>query len=401
MTKTDLQTTLREMWETRPARPPDDRQVAGVASAIARRYDIDPVLVRVAFAALAFAGIGGLLYIAGWVALPDGEGRRAPARVLPTIGLVIATVAGIGSVIGVNLSALLAGVVAAGLLVLLHQNRAHLGVAGAAAGLPAVGAPADETATESEPAAAGAATPDSDPGQRPPAWDPLGVAPTLWDLPEPPPAPAPPAPRKPRVTAYTLAAALVVGGLTGAILLITGGGPAILLGALLTVLAGGLLIGAFLHAGRGLIPFAVITALIAWGVLAFPQDRFSVQTTDLRFAPVTAAAVQPEYRMDAGTLELDLRGIDLTTPEGAAAEPIRTSVESGAGDVQIFVPPNADVTVRGEVGIGHIAFDGRSAGGPGATLDVVDDLGADGVRSGRPIILDLSAGLGNVEVHRG
>jgi predicted membrane protein len=76
-------------------------------------------------------------------------------------------------------------------------------------------------------------------------------------------------------------------------------------------------------------------------------------------------------------------------------------VESGAGDVQIHVPPNADVTVRGEVGIGHIAFDGRSAGGPGARLDVVDDLGADGLRSGRPIVLDLSAGLGNVEVHRG
>jgi hypothetical protein len=30
-----------------------------------------------------------------------------------------------------------------------------------------------------------------------------------------------------------------------------------------------------------------------------------------------------------------------------------------------------------------------------------DDLGADGVRSGRPIELTLNAGLGSVEVHRG
>ena len=59
------------MWETRPARPRQDRQIAGVASAIARRYDIDPVLVRVGFVVATFSGIGAALYIAGWIALPD------------------------------------------------------------------------------------------------------------------------------------------------------------------------------------------------------------------------------------------------------------------------------------------------------------------------------------------
>ena len=68
------------MWDTRPARPRDDRQVAGVAAGIARRYDIDPVLVRVGFVVAAFSGIGALLYIAGWIALPDDPGRPGNPR---------------------------------------------------------------------------------------------------------------------------------------------------------------------------------------------------------------------------------------------------------------------------------------------------------------------------------
>ncbi len=77
MNTTDVHGAFREMWETRPARPRDDRQVAGVAAAIARRYDIDPVLVRVGFVVAAFFGIGAALYIAGWIVLPDAPADPA------------------------------------------------------------------------------------------------------------------------------------------------------------------------------------------------------------------------------------------------------------------------------------------------------------------------------------
>jgi phage shock protein PspC (stress-responsive transcriptional regulator) len=97
MNTTNVHGTFREMWETRPARPRDDRQIAGVAAAIARRYDIDPVLVRVGFVVAAFFGIGAALYIAGWLVLPDTpadpsvpEGRK---RGILVVGLVIATIA--------------------------------------------------------------------------------------------------------------------------------------------------------------------------------------------------------------------------------------------------------------------------------------------------------------------
>src|ERR1700754_1688091 len=84
MNGTDVQNTLREMWDTRPARPRDDRQVAGVAAALARRYDIDPTLVRVGFVVAAFAGIGAALYIAGWFLLPEEPADPAsPTRPRP------------------------------------------------------------------------------------------------------------------------------------------------------------------------------------------------------------------------------------------------------------------------------------------------------------------------------
>lgn len=383
MTRTDLQTTLRDMWATRPARPTDDRQVAGVAAAIARRYDVDPVLIRVGFAVSGFAGIGALLYIAGWLALPDAPGPRRSPRALPTLALVVAVIAAIGSF--VSPGALLAGLAAAGLLVLLHRNRAQLGSA-AAPGAVAAGD------------GVGGLDP-GDPERRPPAWDPLGVAPYAWDLPDPP-AP-PPAPPGPRVTAVTLAVALLASGVTGLVLLITGGGAGILLGVALAVLGGGLAYGAFRHAGRGLIPIALVTSAITWAVVAAPFENWGDQVRDQRIAPATAAEVLPRYDVEIGSFELDLRGIDLTPAPGAIAVPVRTAVRMEAGDVAILVPRNADVTVRGNVELGRVAFDGIEEGGPDSRIEVVDDLGADGVRSGRPIVLDLTAEFGNVEVRRG
>ena len=47
-----------------------------------------------------------------------------------------------------------------------------------------------------------------------------------------------------------------------------------------------------------------------------------------------------------------------------------------------------------------VEFDDQENGGPGARLSV-NDLCADGVAAGRPSVLDVHAGVGSVEVHRG
>ena len=60
-------------------RDPKRGLVAGVAAGIGRRLGIDPVIVRVAFAAAAFAGGAGLvLYLLAWALMPSEGDVRAP-----------------------------------------------------------------------------------------------------------------------------------------------------------------------------------------------------------------------------------------------------------------------------------------------------------------------------------
>jgi phage shock protein PspC (stress-responsive transcriptional regulator) len=55
-------------------RPRDGRILGGVAAALARRFELDATLVRGAFALLALlAGLGVLLYLAGWALIPQEE----------------------------------------------------------------------------------------------------------------------------------------------------------------------------------------------------------------------------------------------------------------------------------------------------------------------------------------
>lgn len=69
-----------DRWVTTatPVRPPlvrthDDRLVSGVCAAVARHLRLDPLIVRGLFVALAFTGIGVLVYALLWVFLPQAE----------------------------------------------------------------------------------------------------------------------------------------------------------------------------------------------------------------------------------------------------------------------------------------------------------------------------------------
>jgi signal transduction histidine kinase len=79
--------SARPPTETVGARPalrrdPQRGVLGGVCAGIATRYGVDPLLVRVGFIAAAMAGgIGAVLYLLGWVAIPRGEAALAsPAR---------------------------------------------------------------------------------------------------------------------------------------------------------------------------------------------------------------------------------------------------------------------------------------------------------------------------------
>lgn len=87
----------------------DDRVIVGVAGGLGRYFEIDPVIVRIAFAVtILFGGLGIVAYLAAALFVPsdDGTGSPAPpsrtrdvARVLGVGLLVIAVLGGFGALI--------------------------------------------------------------------------------------------------------------------------------------------------------------------------------------------------------------------------------------------------------------------------------------------------------------
>src|ERR671938_610715 len=64
-------------------RPDDGRWFAGVAAGLARRWGVDPLLVRGGFVILTISGgVGLLLYGLGWLFLPHPDGRIHAQEVL-------------------------------------------------------------------------------------------------------------------------------------------------------------------------------------------------------------------------------------------------------------------------------------------------------------------------------
>ncbi|HEY4007561.1 MAG TPA: PspC domain-containing protein [Pseudonocardia sp.] len=457
---TEPRATLQAIWQTRPSRRQADRKVAGVAAAIGRRYELDPVLVRIGFVVAAVYGVGIVLYLAAWATLPVDpadpptgplRGKNGGTSVHPIV-LVAAGLAGlgaIGSLLRGDPGVLVGFAVIGGLAYLLHQSRGARAVdapthgavtagavtAGAAeehTGDPGEGRTAEGHAGEPHTAQApeagsGQAERTTEPQPRPPAWDPLGVAPFAWDLPEPralPPDPVdPPRRRRSRLTMVTIALALLGGAIAGAVSMVADGpGVRLVAGVMLAVVGLGLVVGSFLHRGRGLILLAVPLMLLAYG-----STRVQLTGTDwrdsgdLRIAPTSASQLAPSYARGFGTVELDLRKLDLAAPVPPvpppsgpppapglpappavpAPAPIATRISMQAGDVTVWLPADADVTVHCHADVGAVSCLGpETEGGPMADAHTTD-LGAGGKPGGRPLSLDITVGAGSVSVHRG
>ncbi len=111
MTDQDADKTTEIQPEPEPAPEPqqprprrllrsrDDRVIAGVSGGLGRYFDIDPVIVRIAFAvSILFGGLGVIAYIAAALFVPSDDGTGAPA---PS-----SRGQGVGRVIGLGLLAI-------------------------------------------------------------------------------------------------------------------------------------------------------------------------------------------------------------------------------------------------------------------------------------------------------
>lgn len=131
--------TIRRSGVTRPDRG-SGRMVAGVAAGLARRWDLDPIVVRVAFIVLTFlGGLGVSLYGLGWLFLPHPDGRVHAQQLLAgriTAGFIGALLATLAVTDGV--APLIVAAIAVTLIVLLARNR-HAHTTGTGTGTGMVG----------------------------------------------------------------------------------------------------------------------------------------------------------------------------------------------------------------------------------------------------------------------
>jgi phage shock protein C len=85
----------------------DDRVIGGVCAGLGRYLGVDAVLLRIAFVVLAIAGGGGvILYIVGWILIPEEKPGEALGAKAPSSAESLRLVAG-GTLIAVGVLLLL------------------------------------------------------------------------------------------------------------------------------------------------------------------------------------------------------------------------------------------------------------------------------------------------------
>ncbi|MEP6562251.1 MAG: PspC domain-containing protein [Nakamurella sp.] len=242
---------------------------------------------------------------------------------------------------------------------------------------------------------AGQSTPTTAPNEpTPPAWDPLGVAPFAWDLPEPSPLPPPPAARQNNVVGrVTIGAVLLIGGLATVGTLfgwwqLSWAGVA---ATALLVVAVGLLVGS-LSGGRGksLIGPGIFLSLVT---LALTVTGISgTQGYGQRTWTPTAATLSSGYVLNGGQGELDLR--DLTVPAG---QTVVTDLEVRAGQASVIVPDDMNLDVTCSTNAGQVDCLGNVEDGLRSETSATRNGSSD---QGR-VKLTVHVGAGQAEVRNG
>ncbi len=358
--------------------------IAGVCGGIGRRFDIDPVIVRIGWVALTLLGGSGVwLYLIAWVVMAnEGEAESAAVR----------TLRGRDTGVVHRIIAILALVV----LVMLFRspfgwlmgpfgwfdgwgagNGLFLPLLLMAAGVTLLVWPEHER-RESTP---------------PPSVD------TPAPPPSPPPRPLfspsyPPAKERRRgfLGPLTLAALLVITGVAMAIdrADLVSVDPVVFLAISLTLIGVVLTLSAFVGRARGLIFLGALLLPVVWWLNTVNLTWWN-GIGEQRHTVTSIAQLEPQYRLGIGQLVIDLTGLDLA---GATRE---LAVGTTIGEVVVVVPERMHVELTADGRIGEVRIDRP---GPDLTDDGIDaslqtELGSP---SGGTLVLDLDVGVGSARV---
>jgi phage shock protein PspC (stress-responsive transcriptional regulator) len=350
-------TTAPVSVSRRLTRSRTQRMVAGVAGGMGEHFNVDPLVFRLAFVGLMFAGgVGLLLYLAAWILVPESATQRSVGEDFLSRPAVNSTWTGIALlVLGVVLLPPLwigdpAPVWAVALItagVLLYRS----------ASTPAVQSPG-----------------------APPAPSPRAAA--------APPAPVSERPRS-NLGRFTAAATLLVLGGTGAldnlgyVSLAFGDYTALVL----VVVGSGLLVGTLWGRSRGLIFAGVVLVPVALASSAVEAPLAG--GADQRYiAPTTAVDIRDDYTLAAGEMIIDLTR--MRWPE----EPVVLDASVAFGRLEIHVPSGVAVEMDGRASMGEVTFFGQREGG----VDVEANF-ANRAAPGAPrLVIDAATSLGAIEL---
>jgi hypothetical protein len=148
----------------------------------------------------------------------------------------------------------------------------------------------------------------------------------------------------------------------------------------------------------GLIPLAVLlaTVLVVDDAVAVPIDA---GIGDRTVVVTTSEEVEDHQQLLMGDLTVDLTHVPA---QSGSTQDVEVSV--GIGQMQVIVPRDATVTADTTIRAGEVAWPGRPDVNRESGVDVDRSFGLSplgGATGGPRLHLDLSMGLGNVEVVRG
>lgn len=385
----ETQTTPSEQ-EPRPPSDPfvrvrDGRILGGVATGIARKFDVPLWLIRLAFILLAtVGGLGFALYGIAWLAVRDEtESEPIASRLVRRIdgstgwiGVALITIAAlivvdqIGFVRGDIAAAIVLGVLG----VLLYRGELDFG--------------SKDRTTSSTDKPASPATPSTSEGTAMAVTSP--ASPPTSKSPVPPKPVRPPKPRPEpsilgRLTFGLGAIALGAMGVIDSAAADIDFSFRHYVSAAMLIAGVGLLTGAIWGRARGLIALGVIlTPIVFFSPLG---DLDLVGTVgERRVSPNTVAEIPETIDMRIGSLRVDFTDVDFSGTE------VSTTVDIGIGELIIYVPDNVTVDVDSELGIGELIVLGTSRNGVGLDVSTRQD-GTDGF-----LDLNIDGGIGSVKV---
>ncbi|NWL27920.1 hypothetical protein DM794_12730 [Paenarthrobacter ureafaciens] len=399
-----------------------DRWIGGVASGVAHRFGIDPLIVRGIFIVLAlFAGVGVLLYGLAWALLPEPDGRihvqeAAAGRWSGGMtGALATSIIGLPSLgrgfwgwgwdglPGLFWTLFWVGGIAYLIYYLVQRNNSQKGEspmnrqnfgapAAPAAGTatPAsTGGPAGSTyGASSSQAPAGANTgvpvygpgssstpvgPYSPSGPRPPRGSgaygqpPYGQPPYGSGQVQPPKPPRQKA-KGPgaAIVAVSAGTALLAGGTLKAldvanVINLGNAADSVVWAVGAAILGLGILVAGLRGRTSGFLGFLAVVALVVGGIFnVIPRNGDRIGFQEVNWAPVSIDQARQGLNITAANGTVDLSDMNLTPP---LTTEVTVPVDATASNITVIIPDNVPVEVRADMTFGNLNERGADRGG--------------------------------------